>query len=267
MLGEQIRRDRAGLVTDHSRAGPGDLAVVPHVWVYGLAIVARKACVGSPMHTQTAHRNQTDAGGFPPRLSGGQLDALQGRAIRLIAEQHAIPLDQLGRFLRSSQKKLAGALEPLEDAGLLISRRFLVDEPSWYWLTYRGIRLSGVGVIPYAPKLSTLRHRRAVNDVRLYVTRRAQRGHWERPGSVARRLDPDDFIPDAVFHFGGERHAIEVELTRKSPRRARQIITAHSRRFDAVVYFCGPATRSLLDRLARERRWPNLVVRDLPRPK
>lgn len=218
------------------------------------------------MHTQTSSKRGVGRPDGPRRLIAATAEPShqEPEAIRLIAEQHAIPLDQLPRFLGGSLEDAVKLLQRLEEAGLVEHQRFLAGDSPWFWLTRRGARRAGVGTAAYVPKLSTLAHRRAVNDVRIYLATRAPKGRWERPGAVARHLDPDDYIPDAVFHVGGERHAIEVELTRKPPRRTRQIITAHSRRFDAVIYFCGPATRSLLDRLLRERRWPKLIVRELP---
>jgi hypothetical protein len=48
-------------------------------------------------------------------------------------------------------------------------------------------------------------------------------------------------VPDAeLLLASGERHALEVELTRKSRDRLDSIITILASEYDHVVYFCGP---------------------------
>ena len=79
-----------------------------------------------------------------------------------------------------------------------------------------------------------------------------------------RRRDPSDHLPDAVFEIGGERHAIEAELSHKGHHEIRLIVAQHSNRYDAVLYFCGPRTYNLMKRVQAEGRWPKLIVRRVP---
>jgi hypothetical protein len=67
-----------------------------------------------------------------------------------------------------------------------------------------------------------------------------------------------------VIEFGKESHAIEVELSRKPFAELRRVIAAHSHRYDAVVYFCGPKTLGPLRRLKAGGRNPKLIVRPVP---
>jgi hypothetical protein len=155
-------------------------------------------------------------------------------------------------------------LQELEAAGCVEHHRFLVAEGPWFWPSRRGARLAGDGYGYAVPDIALLAHRRAVNEVRLHLAERAPQGRWLCERAVFRRREPDDHLPDALFEIEGERHAIEVELSRKRDREIRQIVTKHSNRYDAVIYFCGPRTYRLMCGLAAEGRWPKLIVRRLP---
>lgn len=189
----------------------------------------------------------------------------QRTLIRLLADQHAIPLDQLARFLDCSTAEALAAIDAFEEAGWIERRAFLIGDAEWYWLTRRGMQLSGTGFTAYPPMVGTLRHRRAVNAVRLHLAEHAPEGTWVAVGEVTRQLGPDDVIPDAVLEVDGERHAIEIELSCKAKPLLRRILSVHCARWDAVVYFCDRRTRPLLQRMRGEGRWPRLVVRRLPR--
>jgi hypothetical protein len=184
--------------------------------------------------------------------------------VRLLAEQGAVPLDQLARFLAVDLAVAVALVQAFEERGWSESRRFLVRDYPWCWLTGRGARLSGTGLPRAVPDIGGIEHRRAVNEVRLHLARRAPAGRWICEREVLRRRGPDEFLPDGVLEIDGERHAIEAELSRKQNRQIRLIVAAHSARYDAVVYFCGPRTYSLLKRVQGERRWPKLVVRRMP---
>jgi hypothetical protein len=184
--------------------------------------------------------------------------------LRLLAEQVAIPLDQLARFLDRPLERAVEVMQGLDDAGCVRHRRFLVRDMPWFWLSSRGARLSGTGFVASAPDVAMLAHRRAVNEVRLYLAERAPAGRWVCERAVFRQRDPEDHLPDAVFEIGGERHAIEAELSHKGHREIRLIVAQHSNRYDAVIYFCGPRTYGLMKAVQAEGRWPKLVVRRVP---
>jgi transposase len=184
--------------------------------------------------------------------------------LRLIAEQVAIPLGQLARFLDVEPEQAKRIVAGLARAGCVEQRRFLAGDPPWVWPTRRGARLSGTGFGPLAPTVRWLTHRRAVNEVRLYLAERAPEGRWVCERAVERLLEPNLPKPDAVFEIGGERHAIEAELSRKPRPALRTVIASHSNRYDAVLYFCSPQARSLLDEMRELQRWPKLIVRDVP---
>jgi len=191
-------------------------------------------------------------------------DAFQDEALRLLSEQVTVPLDQLARFLGLPLEHAVRMVQRLDEEGLVESRRFLVRDFPWLWPSRRGARLSGTGFPYSAPEVALLAHRRAINEVRLCLAERAPQGRWVCERTVFRQRDPEDHLPDAVFETGGERHAIEAELTSKRNREIHRIVAEHSNRYDAVLYFCGPLPYNLLKRVQAEGRWPKLIVRRVP---
>jgi DNA-binding MarR family transcriptional regulator len=188
----------------------------------------------------------------------------QLRALRLLSEQVAIPLDQLARFLCLDLGATVRVAQQLDEAGLVETRRFLVRDYPWLWLTPCGVRKAPTGFPYREPDVASLAHRRALNEVRLYLAERAPDGYWVCERTVYRQRDPEDHLPDAVFEIDGERHAIEAELSNKRNHEIRRIVAEHSNRYDAVLYFCGPYPYRLLKRVQAEGRWPKLAVRRLP---
>lgn len=73
-------------------------------------------------------------------------------------------------------------------------------------------------------------------------------------------------VPRAVIEIGGERHAVEVYLGRRQKSTLRAKLSERCRRYDAVVVFANPVPRRMVQRLAAEYRWPNLLVRPIPKP-
>jgi hypothetical protein len=194
------------------------------------------------------------------------MSRLELRALRIIAESVALPMDQFARFLGYGIPEASALASGLEQAGCLLSRQFLAGDYSWLWLTRPGARLSGTGLPPkgFPPAVRGLKHRRAIHEVRLYVEERAPGGRWICESYAFSRRERGAQVPDGVFEIGGERHAIEVELSSKSDPQLREVLADNSARYDAVVYFAGRRTRAQLRRLKREEDWPKLVVRDLP---
>jgi hypothetical protein len=219
------------------------------------------------MHTQANSTNGHRRGERSSAAAegGAELSAVQSTALRLLSEQVAIPLDQLARFLACPLERAVELAQGLEDAGCLRHRRFLVRDMPWFWLSNRGARLAGTGFVASAPDVAMLAHRRAINEVRLHLAERAPQGRWVCERTVFRQRDPEDHLPDAVLEIGGERHAIEAELSTKTNLEIRRILSEHSNRYDAVLYFCAPRPYRLLQRVQAEGRWPKLAVRCLPR--
>ncbi|MGA8744513.1 MAG: hypothetical protein WB507_01435 [Solirubrobacterales bacterium] len=200
----------------------------------------------------------------PRRGRYRDLEPEERAGLRLLSEQAAIPLDQLARFLDASLGDAVALVQGLEAAGCVEHRRFLVRDHPWFWPSNRGARLAATGFGYKSPDVAMLAHRRAVNEVRLYLAERAPLGRWVCERTVLRQRDPADHLPDAVFEIGGERHAIEAEISVKHNDEIRRIVAEHGNRYDAVLYFCGPSPYRLLKRVQAEGRWPKLIVRRVP---
>jgi len=184
--------------------------------------------------------------------------------LRVLCEQVAVPLDQLPRFLGCPRAEAEEIVDALQRIGCVVQQCFLAGDAAWIWPSRRGARLSGTSFGHRTPTVRWLTHRRAVNEVRLYLAEREPGGRWVCEREVERAIGEGQPRPDAIFEVGGERHAIEVELSRKPRPALHAIIASHSRRYDAIIYFCGPQTRRLLVQARERDRWPKLVVRDVP---
>ncbi len=185
--------------------------------------------------------------------------------LRLLAEQGAIPFDQLGRFLDAEERQAANVVKHLTKGGYADYGRTLHGEPHWAWLTARGARLSGMGFVPGSPKVGAMARIRAVNEVRLHITRRAPEARWVCGRSVVREQGLKGMRPNAVVEIGGERHAIVVKHGFPQERE-RELVETQMARYDAVIYFANPRPRALLERLKAEHHWPKLVIRPIPGP-
>jgi hypothetical protein len=186
--------------------------------------------------------------------------------LRLIAEQGAIPFDQLARFLDADQRQAASVVKHLTEVGYADYGRFLHDEPHWAWLSGRGARLSGTGFMPARPKVGAMARMRAVNEVRLHIAKRAPEAHWIGPRSIIREQGRTGYRPNAVVEIGAERHALVVMLRAGDQERTHDIVETHVARYDALIAFANPRPLTLLERLKGENHWPKLVIRPIPGP-
>jgi DNA-binding MarR family transcriptional regulator len=203
-----------------------------------------------------------------PRGKGAaeqKVDRRQWELLELLSEQGAVPFDQLVRFLGCKRSRVKDSIRGLEQRGWIEQRQFLAGDARWFWLSRKGASVAHGAHRYTVPNVRSLPHRRAINETRLFLCDRAPAGRWSSERAVHGVAGSAEHVPDAVFEVGGERHAIEVELSRKPPRQVAEILDQHSLRYDAVIYFCGPRTYRLMNRVQAEGRWPKLIVQQLPR--
>jgi DNA-binding Lrp family transcriptional regulator len=188
--------------------------------------------------------------------------------LRLLAEQQAIPLDQLACFFEVYVSDMTRVVEELEVLGWVVVEEVLVGYPAWIWLTHPGARLSGTGFVAMRPVIKGLAHTRGINEARLLARKLVPEGRWICERQLRRKVDGRVVgrVPDAVLEVDGERQAIEVELSRKGAEDVRRIIVEHSARYDAVVYLCSPPLARWMKRLELTSEFANLVVRELSEP-
>jgi DNA-binding MarR family transcriptional regulator len=195
-------------------------------------------------------------------LRRGDLEALVW-----LAEQYGARVDQLELLLGCGPRSVQRVLLRLREAGLVETRRVLVGEPAWVIPTRSGLRAAGGGFGVWRLRLGSLMHVAAVNDVRLHVRERSLESEWVPERVLFKEREPGEHLADGVVVTGdGQRVAIEVELTVKSGQRVRSILDELTGRYDTVLYFCAPGPYRQLRGLAESGEWPNLGVRELPRP-
>lgn len=194
------------------------------------------------------------------------LEPWEFELLRLLAEQHAIPFDQLARFLECDEGQTERVVKHLTKLGCGDYGRFLANEPHWAWATWRGMRLSGMGFTAEPPRVGAMARMRAVNEVRLHISRRAPDARWISGRSVVREQGIRGYRPNAVVEIGAERHALLVRLRVAEQERTLAILETHMARYDAVIAFADRGPRALLERLKAERHWPKLVIRPIPGP-
>jgi hypothetical protein len=183
-----------------------------------------------------------------------------------VGEQYAARVDQLEVLMDCGPRTVQRTVARLRDAGFVELRRVLVGEPAWVFPTAAGLRACGSSFGVWSPRIGLLSHVAAVNDVRLHVQARSPGSEWIPERAIARDRTGREHLPDGVALVGGQRVAIEVELTIKSRRRVTAILDELAGRYDAIVYFCGPGPYRLLGEFADTGRWPKLGIRKLPAP-
>jgi hypothetical protein len=184
--------------------------------------------------------------------------------LRWLGEQYAARVDQIALLLDLGERATRGKLAHLDAAGLVDRRRLLVDEPSWVTPTQAGLRSAGLPWRPLPLKIGRLRHVAAVNDVRLHVQKRAPDAQWVCERALASQRTSGEHLPDAVVVLDGQQVAIEVELSSKGEVRLQAIVAELVARYDAVLYFCAPATTAGVHALVQSGAWPTLGMRPLP---
>jgi DNA-binding Lrp family transcriptional regulator len=185
--------------------------------------------------------------------------------LRLVSEQRTIRLDQLARFVGRRLSEVRRVVERLARDGYVNQQRFLVAEPDpWVWLTRRGEGASGAGYFYCEPKVGMLAHTAATNEVRLTVAKKHPRGEWVSERALWRREGRSGcHLADGELKLAGKCHAIEVELTRKYPKRVATIIAELFERYDIVDYYCTPTTRRIVEGIQRRHGFKNLHIHDL----
>jgi DNA-binding transcriptional ArsR family regulator len=219
----------------------------------------------SPILSNRAHRWRS----VTPRSSAarrGGHEVLRRRDLEVVgwlAEQYGARVDQLEVLLGAGPRTVQRTVARLRAAGLVTTRRVLVDEPGWVLPTGAGMTACSSGFGVWRPRIGSLAHVAAVNDVRLHIQGRAPSTEWVPERVLARDRLAGEHLSDGVAITEGHRVAIEAELTVKSRRRVTAILDELIGRYDAVLYFCAPGPHRQLTELAATGRWPALGVREL----
>ncbi len=233
---------------------------------------SRAAIPGAPGARQLSRYN-------PPTVSYGSL--LKGDLVplRYVAEMYALQIDQIATLLtdwgepaESATYRARELVARWRAAGYAACEELTLGEP-WVWATRAGLEACDIQTTLVKPGLPTLRHTRAVTEVRLMMDRsrahRRSNAEWwpERlllAGEFPARMGhaPDAEVrnpPGSGAPWAGEIWAIEVELSRKSVPRIASIMEAtlnqaadfrrlpgsypipgHLPRYARILYLCSP---------------------------
>jgi hypothetical protein len=186
--------------------------------------------------------------------------------LALVADQQAIPFDQMARFLRCEEADAARIAMYLVHCGYAEYGRLLVGEPPWVWLTHAGGRRSRTGFPKYELRVGATPRMRAVNETRLFLARRVPEGEWTSFRALVREQGKAGYKPNGVVSVRGERHAVVVRLRVQTDEREIRPIEAFRAGYDAVVVFAAPGAQRAIERLAANLHWSKVVVREIPTP-
>lgn len=190
------------------------------------------------------------------RWIGEQTAARADQIAHLLAQQAGPGIQTPGQLSESATRVWRTRMKAL---GAVKEARGFHNEPSYLWLTGKGLRLAGLDFKPLEPALTSFKHLYWCNEVRLFIAARRPEARWisERElrsehaqASREKRQVPD--IPDALVETRNGVAAVEVELTDKQHSRLTRLVRrrANDQRYYTVWYFCSEETH---ERVARAR--------------
>lgn len=190
-----------------------------------------------------------------PQIYPGPEHEWEREVLALIAEQIAIPMDLLTKFLGfSNDEETEKLMERFAKYRWIGAKKFLVNDETWVWLRQAGAEHSGTGFRAVAPKVWGLPHRRAVSVMRLKLEREYPGSTWICERKLWQRKYETHHVPDGVLVVRNkqgklEELAIEVELSAKQAERYREIVVNRYARYDRVLYYCTPFIARMLKRV------------------
>jgi hypothetical protein len=130
------------------------------------------------------------------------------------------------RFIETTVSAATLLVQELAAERCVRTEIFFDGDSPWVWLTRKGAIAARTGHSHrvYPPYHATLRHRREANEVRLHLEKLEPLGRWISETAIQGKRPRGAQIPDALFEVGGERHAIEVELSPKTKRHYRSLL-------------------------------------------
>ncbi len=186
--------------------------------------------------------------------------------LRWIGEQYAIHEGHLRMLVsRESEYVAEGALISPTGlrkrymrwvrAGWVKRQKMIAYQPSWIWLTKKGLKDFGLGYKHRVPILSTLEHYHAVNEVRLWVELRiSDDDRWVSEREIlVRRGESKDHLADAELMYQNLLIGVEVERTQKSKKRMNVIMDDLRTQYKFVWYFASESCYKAVERAIEAR--------------
>lgn len=196
-----------------------------------------------------------------------KIEDWEGRVVRLIAEQYAIPGDQFARLLGFEPQVAQRIANHLDAAGFIDQGKGPPNEPPWLWVTPVGARLAETGLAPNVPSLFGLRELRCMNEAYLYVRELDPTGQWWSKAMLLRG-NRDAVAPTGVVRQGDKEYAVEIE---PGLRVRESLVNKYERRYAehrserrGVLVLCRTDKVELFEELKKEHDWPDLYVEGCP---
>lgn len=197
------------------------------------------------MPTQRSSQQKSSLGSAYREISG--LADGDWKLLCVLADQQAVPVDQLPRLLGETPAVVGRRAKRLAKGDWLTSSLFNIDKHPWLRLSARAARGLGLSFSGRVLKTSGLNHRRVTNQARIDLSEEFLGGLWVPEGRILRDRGRGGYLPDGAFEYRGERWAIEAELCRKGTA----WVVAHVEGlfrggYDRVIYFAADHVSSCI---------------------
>lgn len=221
-----------------------------------------------------------------PRSDAGTIRATERdmQLLRWIAEQYAIPIDQLAELIGATEHAARRLMQRWKKAGWAEGRVLIVRERPLVWVTRRGLDDMGIDYRPWEPTLAKIEHIRAVNAVRLSLEASRPNGIWTSERQLLKEqaqrqraarekgLEPPKahHLADGLWQIAvdADPTAVEVERSYKGTERTTQIMLhlVHTQKLK-VAYFTTPTIKPHLEAIVSSRADLAAYIRiyDIPR--
>jgi hypothetical protein len=213
---------------------------------------------------------RSEASGRRRRCDYGSVKASERdlQLLYLVGEQYAVTVPQVDRLIGRSIHTARALRDRWKRAGWVDSGQLAIQAPSFVWLTGRGAAGVESPFRVWQPNHGLALHIESVTNVRLLLEHELRLGDWECERAIAQQFAKErarrGHLPDAVLHMGGERIAIEVELTLKSRVRLGAIVDELSLAYEHVWYFAPERLHPTLTELAAAALDRNVTVHRYP---
>lgn len=184
--------------------------------------------------------------------------------LNLLAEQGAIPMDQVMRFLGGEKTVVKRRVSGLLRDGFIRCSRPLTAEPDWFWLSEAGAASLRSGLSAMSPRLGGLEKLRFLNEVRLCLEDRWSTVRWESWRVLRHVQGSTGSVPAAVAVVGEERHAIELCLAEPGRFSIRRLFEERTGAYDSLIVFCSSQAYGVVKNVAEAVSLPSLTVERLP---
>lgn len=192
------------------------------------------------------------------------LEEWERSALLFVAEQGAVTLGQLARFLGAYRADVEPWLALMERSRFVAVEGGGGDEEEWLRLKVAGHRASRSGVKRAVARTRKYLERcRMATEVRLAIEEQLPTARW-----VARRVEQvrsglSQGGPAGVVEIEGERHCVEIVAGTSVRSAVLERVHQRLKEYDAVLLWCSASALSVVEGGALAST-PRVLIRELP---